>query len=115
MPRLALTATADRADARATYLRSSAFRADGLIVAGFDRPNIRYHVSQREQAGKQLEQLLASAAWSRNRLCAEPRQGREDRREPGRKRAAVAALSCRSRAAASARATRRRSSVPKRW
>ena len=38
---------------------SSAFPHDGLIVAGFDRPNIRYHIRPREQTGKQLRELLA--------------------------------------------------------
>ena len=33
---------------------------DGLVLAGFDRPNIRYHVRHREQTGKQLRELLAS-------------------------------------------------------
>src|SRR6185295_2911632 len=31
-----------------------------LIVAGFDRPNIRYHVRHREQTGKQLREVLAA-------------------------------------------------------
>jgi ATP-dependent DNA helicase RecQ len=31
-----------------------------LIVAGFDRSNIRYHVRHREQTGKQLRELLAT-------------------------------------------------------
>ena len=32
---------------------------DGLIVAGFDRPNIRYHVRPRDGVGAQLKALLA--------------------------------------------------------
>src|SRR5919107_869265 len=32
---------------------------DGLIVAGFDRPNIRYHVRPRDGVGQQLKALLA--------------------------------------------------------
>ena len=58
VPRLALTATAD-ARTRADILAQLGIPADGLIVAGFDRPNIRYHVRPREQAGKQLRELLA--------------------------------------------------------
>jgi ATP-dependent DNA helicase RecQ len=58
VPRLALTATADRRT-RADILAQLGIPADGLIVAGFDRPNIRYHVRQREQTGKQLRELLA--------------------------------------------------------
>src|SRR5438445_9924727 len=58
VPRLALTATADRRT-RADILTQLGIPAEGLIVAGFDRPNIRYHVCHREQTGKQLRDLLA--------------------------------------------------------
>jgi ATP-dependent DNA helicase RecQ len=58
VPRLALTATADRRT-RADILAQLGIAGDGLIVAGFDRPNIRYHVRHREQTGKQLRELLA--------------------------------------------------------
>ncbi len=58
VPRLALTATAD-ARTRADILGQLGIPADGLIVAGFDRPNIRYHVRHREQTGKQIRELLA--------------------------------------------------------
>src|SRR5690348_1323832 len=43
VPRLALTATADRRT-REDILTQLGISADGLIVAGFDRPNICYHV-----------------------------------------------------------------------
>ena len=59
VPRLALTATAD-ARTRADILDQLGIPADGLIVAGFDRPNIRYHVRHREQTGKQLRDVLAA-------------------------------------------------------
>jgi ATP-dependent DNA helicase RecQ len=58
VPRLALTATAD-GRTRADILTQLGIPEDGLIVAGFDRPNIRYHVRHREQTGKQLRELLA--------------------------------------------------------
>ena len=58
VPRLALTATADRRT-RGDILTQLGIPDDGLIVAGFDRPNIRYHVRHREQTGKQLRELLA--------------------------------------------------------
>ena len=58
VPRLALTATADHRT-RTDILEQLAIPAEGLIVAGFDRPNIRYHVRHREQTGKQLRDLLA--------------------------------------------------------
>jgi ATP-dependent DNA helicase RecQ len=58
VPRLALTATADERT-RADILTQLGIPRDGLIVAGFDRPNIRYHVRHREQTAKQLRELLA--------------------------------------------------------
>ena len=59
VPRLALTATAD-SRTRADIAEQLGIPRDGLIVAGFDRPNIRYHVRHREQTGKQLRELLAA-------------------------------------------------------
>src|SRR3954470_10876488 len=59
VPRLALTATAD-ARTRADILAQLGIPTEGLIIAGFDRPNIRYHVRHREQTGKQLRELLAA-------------------------------------------------------
>jgi ATP-dependent DNA helicase RecQ len=58
VPRLALTATADKRT-RADILTQLGIPEEGLAVAGFDRPNIRYHVVHREQMGKQLRELLA--------------------------------------------------------
>ena len=63
VPRLALTATADHRT-RADILAQLGIPDDGLIVAGFDRPNIRYHVRHREQTGKQLRDLLATQPGS---------------------------------------------------
>jgi ATP-dependent DNA helicase RecQ len=63
VPRLALTATAD-ARTRADILTQLAIPDEGLIVAGFDRPNIRYHVRHREQTGKQLRELLSTQPGS---------------------------------------------------
>jgi ATP-dependent DNA helicase RecQ len=57
VPRLALTATADR-QTRADILVQLGIPEDGLIVAGFDRPNIRYHVRPRDGVGAQLKALL---------------------------------------------------------
>ena len=59
VPRLALTATAD-ARTRSDILTQLGITDAGLIVAGFDRPNIRYHVRHREQTGKQLRDLFAA-------------------------------------------------------
>ena len=58
VPRLALTATADRRT-RADILTQLGIGEDGLVIAGFDRPNIRYHVRQREGIAGQLKMLLA--------------------------------------------------------
>jgi ATP-dependent DNA helicase RecQ len=51
VPRLALTATAD-GQTRADILVQLGIPEDGLILAGFDRPNIRYHVRAREGIGR---------------------------------------------------------------
>ena len=57
VPRLALTATAD-AHTRADILTQLGIPADGLIVAGFDRPNITYSIRPRDNAARQLAQLM---------------------------------------------------------
>jgi ATP-dependent DNA helicase RecQ len=57
IPRLALTATAD-AHTRADILTQLGIPADGLIVAGFDRPNIRYAIRHRESGARQIAQLM---------------------------------------------------------
>ena len=57
VPRLALTATAD-AHTRADILTQLGIAEEGLIVAGFDRPNIRYAIRQRDGGLRQLQQLL---------------------------------------------------------
>jgi ATP-dependent DNA helicase RecQ len=58
VPRLALTATAD-ARTRADILGQLGIPEDGLIVAGFDRPNIRYRVAHRDNPVRQLTTLMA--------------------------------------------------------
>ena len=58
VPRLALTATAD-AHTRADILAQLGISDDGLIVAGFDRPNIRYAIRPRESLPRQLARLCA--------------------------------------------------------
>lgn len=58
VPRLALTATADERT-RADILTQLGIPEDGLIVAGFDRPNIRYHVRPRDGLSSQLQGLVA--------------------------------------------------------
>ena len=58
VPRLALTATAD-AHTRADILDQLGIPHDGLIVAGFDRPNIRYAISPRVNTTRQIADLIA--------------------------------------------------------
>ncbi|WP_294329572.1 DNA helicase RecQ [uncultured Sphingomonas sp.] len=58
VPRLALTATAD-AHTRADILEQLGIPEDGLIVAGFDRPNIRYHIAPRENTTRQIIDIVA--------------------------------------------------------
>jgi len=57
VPRLALTATAD-AHTRADVLSQLGIPPEGLVVAGFDRPNIRYAIRHRENGARQLADLL---------------------------------------------------------
>lgn len=57
VPRLALTATADRRT-RADVLDQLGIPGEGLIVAGFDRPNLRYHISPRDGIAGQLKALI---------------------------------------------------------
>ncbi|MFL6786014.1 MAG: RecQ family ATP-dependent DNA helicase, partial [Sphingomicrobium sp.] len=58
VPRLALTATADERT-RADILAQLGIREDGLVIAGFDRPNIRYNIRPRDGLTMQLKMLLA--------------------------------------------------------
>lgn len=57
VPRLALTATAD-AHTRADILVQLGLPEDGMIIAGFDRPNIRYVISPRDGAARQIADLV---------------------------------------------------------
>lgn len=57
VPRLALTATAD-AHTRADILAQLGIPADGLIVSGFDRPNIRYLISPRDNTARQIAEVI---------------------------------------------------------
>ncbi|MET0375134.1 MAG: RecQ family ATP-dependent DNA helicase, partial [Rhizorhabdus sp.] len=58
VPRLALTATAD-AHTQADILDQLGIPRDGLIVAGFDRPNIRYAITPRENTNAQVAEFIA--------------------------------------------------------
>ena len=58
VPRLALTATADR-QTRADVMAQLGIPDEGLVLAGFDRPNIRYAMRPRDNAARQIAQLMA--------------------------------------------------------
>ena len=57
VPRLALTATAD-AQTRADILAQLGIPEEGMVVAGFDRPNIRYTIAPRKNLVTQLAAVL---------------------------------------------------------
>ncbi len=61
VPRLALTATADR-QTRADVMAQLGIPEGGLVLAGFDRPNIRYVVRHRDNPVAQVTQLMAEHA-----------------------------------------------------
>ena len=59
VPRLALTATAD-AHTRADILLQLGIADDGMIVAGFDRPNIRYAISPKAGTTGQVADFVSA-------------------------------------------------------
>ncbi|NMG39056.1 DNA helicase RecQ [Chelativorans sp. ZYF759] len=56
-PRMALTATADE-PTRAEILSHLEIGADDAFVAGFDRPNIRYAIEEKDNPRAQLKEFL---------------------------------------------------------
>jgi ATP-dependent DNA helicase RecQ len=61
VPRLALTATAD-AHTRGDILAQLGIPVGGMIVAGFDRPNIRYAISPKASTTTQVADIVATTA-----------------------------------------------------
>jgi ATP-dependent DNA helicase RecQ len=57
VPRLALTATAD-AHTRADIVKQLGIPDDGMIVSGFDRPNIRYAISPKVNTTQQIADIV---------------------------------------------------------
>jgi len=57
VPRLALTATAD-AHTRQDILVQLGIEAEGLVISGFDRPNIRYAIQPRDGLMQQIKAVL---------------------------------------------------------
>ena len=58
VPRLALTATAD-SQTRADVMAQLGIPEDGLVLAGFDRANIRYAIAPRDNPVRQIAALMA--------------------------------------------------------
>jgi len=59
VPRLALTATAD-AHTRADILAQLGIDEGGMIVAGFDRANIRYMITPKAGAARQISDFISA-------------------------------------------------------
>lgn len=59
VPRLALTATAD-SQTRSDVMGQLGIPDEGLVLAGFDRPNIRYAIRHRDNPMRQLANLMAA-------------------------------------------------------
>lgn len=74
-PRLALTATAD-AHTREDILKQLGIGRDGMIIAGFDRPNIRYNVHPRDGLTRQINDLVTANRGS-GIIYAQTRAGTE--------------------------------------
>lgn len=61
IPRLALTATAD-AHTRADIAVQLGIPADGIVISGFDRPNIRYNVHVRDGLTRQIADIVTAGS-----------------------------------------------------
>ena len=84
------------------------------MIAGFDRPNIRYHVRHREQTGKQLRELLATQPGPA--IVYAPSRDKAEKIAEAIGRDGRPALPYHAGLEPQVRpATRRRSSVPRRW
>jgi len=76
VPRLALTATADKVT-REDILKQLGIAPEGLIKAGFDRPNIRYTIAPRANQAKQIADVIAKTPGA-GIVYATSRKGTED-------------------------------------
>ncbi|MEE4200859.1 MAG: DNA helicase RecQ [Erythrobacter sp.] len=76
VPRLALTATADEAT-RADILRQLGIPEEGLVKAGFDRPNIRYTIRPKSGGARQIADFVAQTPGA-GIIYTASRKGAED-------------------------------------
>ncbi|MEP1420255.1 MAG: DNA helicase RecQ [Erythrobacter sp.] len=76
VPRLALTATADEVT-REDILKQLGIAPQGLIKAGFDRPNIRYSIAPRDNQAKQIADVIVKTPGA-GIVYATSRKGTED-------------------------------------
>lgn len=76
VPSLALTATADEVT-RSDILKQLGIPDEGLVKAGFDRPNIRYTISPRGGVAKQIGDFIARTPGA-GIVYAPSRKGVED-------------------------------------
>ncbi|MEO1220570.1 MAG: DNA helicase RecQ [Pseudomonadota bacterium] len=76
VPRLALTATADKVT-REDILKQLGIEPKGLIKAGFDRPNIRYMIRPRANITKQITEVIAKMPGA-GIIYTSSRKGAED-------------------------------------
>lgn len=76
VPRLALTATADEVT-REDILKQLGIAPEGLIKAGFDRPNIRYLIRPRANVAKQISEVIAKTPGA-GIVYTSSRKGAED-------------------------------------
>lgn len=76
VPRIALTATAD-AVTRADICDQLGIAADRLLVAGFDRPNIRYRVEAKRQPASQLSAFVREQGGVAGIVYCQTRAGAE--------------------------------------
>ena len=76
VPRLALTATADEVT-REDILKQLGIAPEGLIKAGFDRPNIRYIIRPRANITKQVSEVMTSTPGA-GIIYTSSRKGAED-------------------------------------
>jgi ATP-dependent DNA helicase RecQ len=82
VPRLALTATAD-AHTRGDILAQLGIPVGGMIVAGFDRPNIRYAISPKAGAAQQITDVVETTPGP-GIVYVQSRAGTEKTRRPVR-------------------------------